>query len=434
MPDRLVITTPWWPSINNPFAGAFVVDQAAAVAPYFERVDVVHTEDWATPADGLASRLVQRAYGRLVGGPHPRVAVAERSRHETAGVTVWQLPTPVQPGRDYAAWAHTHEWVVKTALRGHVVDGPVVHGHTGIYGGWVAASCGRVDARVVVTEHATFLPRVLKQAKAREMYREVIERADAFFVVGSILKKWITNVYPDLGDRVRICPNVVPTDQIPLRPEPVTDLRRWIYLGKFAPHKRVDVLLEAFAVIAAERGDVELTLVGTGPLEDGLRARAAQLGLTDRVHIVASVPHEEVPALLHAHDLLVHPSTIETFGMTTVEAVASGLPVLVTASGGPDETLAGIERIAGEIVPVTDGVDDILAGYRRLAARLDELDPIAARDAITSRYGPAAVARILLAAYTGREAVDLDEIAATPAAAPPAVPPAAAPVVEETLS
>ncbi len=404
MPDRLVITTPWWPSANNPFAGSFVAAQAAAVAPYLGQVDVVHTEDWPTPADGLASRLVQRAYEHLVAGPSPRVPVARMSRHEHAGATVWQVPTPVQPGRDYAEWARTHARVVSSVLAAQVADGNAVHGHTGIYGGWVARECARADARIVVTEHATFLPRVLKQPAAREMYRQVLERADAFFVVGTILKRWIGDVFPDLVDRVRICPNVVPTDRIPLRPEPVTDLRRWIYLGKFAAHKRVDVLLEAFGVVALERGDLELTLVGTGPLEDGLRARAAQLGLTDRVRIVPSVPHDEVPALLHAHDLLVHPSTVETFGMTTVEAVASGLPVLVTASGGPDETLAGIERIAGEIVPVSEGVVDVVAGYRRLAARLDELDPVAARDAITSRYGPEAVAAILLDAYTGGQA------------------------------
>jgi glycogen(starch) synthase len=138
-----------------------------------------------------------------------------------------------------------------------------------------------------------------------------------------------------------------------------------------------------------------------------------------------------VPALLHAHDLLVHPSTIETFGMTTVEAVASGLPVLVTASGGPDETLAGIEHLAGEIVPVTEGVGDLLAGYRRLAARLDELDPVAARESITSRYGPATVARTLLAAYTGRE-VDVDPGVDIDVASAPA--PAAPLVVEESLS
>jgi glycosyltransferase involved in cell wall biosynthesis len=420
--DRLVIATQWWPSLNNPFAGTFVVDQAAAVAPHVGGVDVVHSEDWVAPADPLGSRLVRRAYGRLVGGPEARVPVVPRSAPEHPGITLWQMPAPVRAAAGYAAWARTHEWVVRTALPGRVLDAPVVHGHTGIYGGWVAATCAPADARVVVTEHATFLPRVLQQAPARAMYRTVLERADAFFVVGSVLKRWIGEVYPDLVHRVRICPNVVPTDRMRLRAEPVTDLRRWIYLGKFAPQKRVDLLLEAFAVLAAERGDLELTLVGSGPLEDGLRARAAHLGLSERVHLVPPVTHDEVPALLHAHDLLVHPSSIETFGMTTVEAVACGLPVLVTASGGPDETLAGIERIAGEIVPVSEDVGDIVAGYRRLAARLDELDRAAARAAVTARYGPAAVAEILLAAYTGRE----------PASVPaPGVP---APVVEEAVS
>ena len=66
MPDRLVITTPWWPSENNPFAGAFVAAQAQAVAPLFDRVDVVHTEDWATPADGLSSRFVQKYWTAIL--------------------------------------------------------------------------------------------------------------------------------------------------------------------------------------------------------------------------------------------------------------------------------------------------------------------------------------------------------------------------------
>ncbi len=432
MPDRLVVTTPWWPSLNNPFIGSFVAAQVAAVAPHLDRVDVVHTEDWAAPADGYATRVVQRAYEQLVGGPHPRVPVAQRSRHEHAGATVWQLPTPIPPGRDYAAWATAHERVVRSTLAGRVVDGPVVHGHTGIYGGWVALTCAREDARVVVTEHASFLPRVLGQPRAREMYRQVLERADAFLVVGPSLRAQLAKAFPGLADKVRICPNVVPVDDFPLRPEPVTDLRRWIYLGGLTAIKRVHLVLDAFAVVAIDRRDTELTLVGSGPLEDSLRARAAALGLADRVHFLPSVAHDQVPALLHAHDLLVHASSTETFGMTVVEAVASGLPVLVTASGGPNETLAGIERIAGEIVPVADGVVELVGGYRRLAARLDELDPVAARASIAARYGPRAVAGVLLAAYADRA------VPAAPATSPtktgPAAPAEAAHQLEEIRS
>ena len=117
------ITTPWWPSENNPFAGAFVAAQAEAVAPYFDRVDVVHTEDWATPAGRPV--VAARPEGLRAGSSAARGRACPSRPPpgtSTPGATVWQLPTPVQPGRDYAAWARTHEWVVRTALRGHVVD------------------------------------------------------------------------------------------------------------------------------------------------------------------------------------------------------------------------------------------------------------------------------------------------------------------------
>jgi glycosyltransferase involved in cell wall biosynthesis len=164
-------------------------------------------------------------------------------------------------------------------------------------------------------------------------------------------------------------------------------------------HKGVLTLVDGFARIAAEDPRVSLTLVGTGPLADTLDRRIAGLGLSGRVTRRPAVPPDQVTALMHEHDLLVHASRLETFGMTVVEAVATGTPVLVARSQGPAETLAGIEHQAGLLIEPGDDPDVIADGYRRLCKELDTLDLPRARATLAARYGFAAVASRLREVY-----------------------------------
>ncbi|MGJ7452283.1 glycosyltransferase [Aquipuribacter sp. MA13-13] len=397
MPD-LTVTTPWYPCVNNPFAGSFVQSAVEAVAPRLDHVTVVHSEDYPTPADRVGSGLVRTLFHRLVDGPGARVPIAPVRVHEADLVRV---PAPVVPSRDYAQHARTHEASVRAVLPGGRIDSDVVHGHVGTYGGWVAVQLARPGARVFVTEHATFLDRILAQPAARAMYGQVIDRCTTFFCVSEVLRGKVVTAFPQHEAKVVVVPNAVAVERIPMRPRPVSELRRWLYLGRLLEHKGVRRLLESFAVCALDDPDLELTMVGGGRLLPELRDRAAALGLADRVHLPGPVPHEQVVDLLHDSDLLVHLSTYETFGMTVVEAVASGLPVLVTRSGGPEETLAGVEHLAGATVAVEGGTVEVVRAYRELVRRLPALDLPAAREVMAARYGQQAVATQLMAHYTG---------------------------------
>jgi glycosyltransferase involved in cell wall biosynthesis len=394
---RLAVTTPWHPTEQRPFAGSFVQAATAAVSPLFERVDVYNTEDWTTPADPVSARMVGRAYSALTSGAHRRVRFRERLAPE--GYWVTDIPTPVTPRRTYADWSQNHESALRAVLPGGRFEADIVHGHVGIYGGWLARRFAAPDARVVVTEHASFLGKILRQAPSRARYAQVVERTDAFLCVSEKLRAELVAAFPQSAAKFQVVPNAVDIEAMPVRPAPVTRLDRWIYIGKVAAAKGVSELVEAFAIAAKDSAALRLTILGSGPLVEPLKARAAELGLAARIEFHDAVPPQRVFEFLHAHDVLVHPSKSETFGMTTVEAVGSGMPVLVTRCGGPEETLAGLDGVAGALIDVSPEPQVIVDGYRDLLARADGLDPARARAELIGRYGSAAVARRLAEVY-----------------------------------
>ncbi|MBR9976958.1 MAG: glycosyltransferase family 4 protein [Bacteroidetes bacterium] len=102
------------------------------------------------------------------------------------------------------------------------------------------------------------------------------------------------------------------------------------FIGRFVPEKGVLPLLEAAATLEE---DVTLLLIGGGTQEDVLRRRAEELGFADRLRIVLSIPHAEIPKYINVMDVLVLPSyTVphwkEQFGQVLVQAMASEVPVL----------------------------------------------------------------------------------------------------------
>jgi len=115
------------------------------------------------------------------------------------------------------------------------------------------------------------------------------------------------------------------------------------FIGRFVPEKGV---LDLLQVAAKLRGDFTLLLIGGGALEQDLRSTANALGIADRVRIVLSIPHSEIPRHINCMDMLVLPSyTVphwkEQFGQVLVQAMASEVPVL-------GSTHAEIPRVIGD--------------------------------------------------------------------------------------
>jgi glycosyltransferase involved in cell wall biosynthesis len=107
------------------------------------------------------------------------------------------------------------------------------------------------------------------------------------------------------------------------------------------PRMGLENLIQAFKNILAEKTHVSLVVGGEGPLAQNLKSLAIAAGVEDSVKFVGYIPEEELPYYYQMADLFILPTReLEGFGLVTVEALASGLPVLGTPVGGTKEILA----------------------------------------------------------------------------------------------
>jgi|GEM_PF-296874 len=130
-----------------------------------------------------------------------------------------------------------------------------------------------------------------------------------------------------------------------------SDDKVFIGAGRLDPVKGFDVLLRAFALLAREEPRARLLLAGEGPSRDRYAAMIGELGIADRTVLSDGFVTDIRPWLWGA-DFFVMPSFNEPFGIITLEAMASGLPVIVTDRGGPPEFIT--DGREGFVVPTRD--------------------------------------------------------------------------------
>lgn len=136
-------------------------------------------------------------------------------------------------------------------------------------------------------------------------------------------------------------------------PARVDALKNWfghplvLFVGVFRYYKGLPYLIEAMKHV-----DARLVLVGRGPLEGTLRSRAAEIGLGDKVVFAGFVPDEDLAAYYHAADVYVLPAShrSEALGISTMEAMACGVPV-VTTELGTGTSYVNLDGLTGLVVP-----------------------------------------------------------------------------------
>jgi glycosyltransferase involved in cell wall biosynthesis len=364
---RVVVVAPWYPTAGRPYWGTFVRESVEALRPHADTITVVHAD------------------------VHDAEPAGESSLDEVDGVRV--LRVPVQAAA--AAPRSEVALAVRAALDGvrdELLAADVVHAHVGLPTGWAVTDLLAGSVRVVVTEHASYLNQVFADPRTAAMYGDMVERAHAVTTVSAALSRALRRRYPHRAEALTTVGNAVRPERWEPRTDRVRRLDRWLYVGNLLEAKGVLRLADAFAAWRAERPGATLVVAGDGPDRPRFEARVSELGVADAVRLLGQVDPGGVAELMRAADVLVHLSASETFGLTAVEAVMCGTPVVASETSGAAETLDVAQdlRMAWLVPPPVDP-EAVLVAIRGQEERLAASRPQAARADLVARYGTQAV-------------------------------------------
>lgn len=253
----------------------------------------------------------------------------------------------------------------------------VVHAHFGWAALWARPLAERLGLPLVCTFHAsdvTVFPAPRQGATCvSPTYAEVFRRLDHAFVVS----EHIASALRVLGwsGPAEILPAGVRLELFPLRTEtPPLRPIQLLFVGRLVARKGLDVLLRALVELRRHEPDVRLDVIGDGPLRREYDELAVRMAPTGSVRFLGAQGRTGVRAALDRAHILVFPSRtmpsgeVEGSPVVVKEALAVGVPVVATGSGGTPEVIP--PELRDELVPE----DDPTALATRLAAVLQAPD------------------------------------------------------------
>lgn len=341
---RVAVITHGFPKVSE----TFVVDHILGLARRGWEPTVVCEE-----VDGPRLAALERDVGRLkvVIEPAPRLPLPSYLGHAVDLLrAIWLSPRA-------ALSAHGRVTMRRTESLSRVLEElrpDLVHAHFGT-NGIPAALAARRRVPVVVDFHGwdfTVFPRRIGWGLFRKALRRCVIVAHSSFAQ--------ERLEAGIARPIRRVPLGVDLSEFsaPERGRTWPRQLRLLTVGRLIRQKGVHVAVEALAMLVRSpaRVDATLTIVGDGPERSDLKELASSLAVDERIRFLPSVPHKEVASIMASSDVLLVPSIVhsdgaqEAFGRVAIEGLAAGLAVVVSATGGLQETVGR----AGWTVPPAD--------------------------------------------------------------------------------
>jgi L-malate glycosyltransferase len=289
-------------------------------------------------------------------------------------VDVGRYPLFEYPPYDLALAVRMHEVVLT-----HKLD--LLHVHYAIphaTSAWIAREMLHEtgnDVKVITTLHGTDITIVGQDRSFHPIAKFSIEKSDHITAVSHFLKQETYFAFGCTGCNVEVIYNFIdPTiydrgKYPPLLRDQIDGSRRVLmHISNFRPVKRVRDIIRIYARVRREIPSV-LVMVGDGPDRVDAQEEAIELGVEKEVFFLGKI--DAVAPLLAGADLFLLPTESESFGLSALEALASGVPVVGSRAGGLVEVVregeTGALRAVGDVEAMAHAAIDILSDPDRWA-------------------------------------------------------------------
>ena len=351
---KILFLTPWYPDERNPNHGVFVRDQAVLINKHHEVRVVSAKIDYSTFA---LSSLTRK--DSIFQGVRESLLVVRRS-------------LPIFNQFNFFLRTCWETFTIAKEFRPDIIHGNI--GYPGAFWSWIMSACLRIP--FLITEH-TRITNNFRSFVHKQLTLFGLRRASA--VIG--VSRWHADeIAAFIGKKVVVIPNVIHFEKYPaVRVLPATDEFQIGFLGGLStPVKGLDILLHAATTFP---GKFRLHIGGNGTLLNHYKELAKELGIDHCCIFYGSIPHAQVNSFMQQLHFFVSASRSETFGISMVEALVCGLPVVATDSGGSREFITP----QNGVLVVTDALH-LAEGIASVMNRFESYDSTAIRNSVLDKF------------------------------------------------
>lgn len=269
----------------------------------------------------------------------------------------------------------------------------IIHAHFSGIGFMATILKDQMRVPLVITEHGSNInkPHLNKKRKKRAI--EAYKNSDRLISVSSNLGNIIQNHF---NIKSEIVHNIVDTNSFNFVKRDGGEIFNYISVGNLIQGKGFNTLINAFYK-AGFGENVKLIIIGDGPEYNNLQKQISDLDLNNKVQLLGFMEREDISKVMHKSNAFVLASRSETFGVVYIEALATGLPVIATSCGGPEDF---INNQNGILVPVDD-INKLAKALNEMYVSIDRFDRKLISEECKRNFSPDIIASKLTEIFQG---------------------------------
>lgn len=358
------------PNQQYPLNGIFEFDQAKALAKQGIEVAFI--------AIDFRAMSFKRKYGLF--------------KYECDGVHVFELSLPINVYRRALPILQRLLLIPFRAMLKSFGKPDVVHAHFYSIAAIATVIKKKYGIPLVITEHSSKINKPASEISAldKKVAAKAYNRCNSLICVSKALAD---NILQNFNHDSSVIPDMV-DNQIYSYGGKNKNLSPFVYVsvGNLVPIKAFDVLIEAFA---KADDDAQLYIIGDGSEKTKIENQITKLGLEGKVKLFGRLNRLEINEIYQHGHVFVLPSQSETFGVSYVEAMYAGLPVIATRCGGPESF---VDDSNGMLVAVND-VEGLADAMNAMRANYSAYDPVKISEESTKKFSPDVISGEIIEIY-----------------------------------